>query len=65
MARFLTTWIRKRFPDLNPQMTVEYGGFDAKAWEDWQKKHINKFTKGESRLIGSTSVLEEGIDVVD
>ena len=65
MARFLTTWIRKRFSDLNPQMTVGHGGFDGMAWEGWQKNHINKFTKGESRLIGSTSVLEEGIDVVD
>ena len=65
MARFLTTWIRKRFPDLNPQMVVGHGGFDGMAWEGRQKKNIIKFAKGESRLIVSTSVLEEGIDVVE
>ena len=65
MARFLTTWIRKHFSDLNPQMVVGHGGFDGMAWKGRQKKNINKFAKGESRLIVSTSVLEEGIDVVE
>ena len=33
------------------------------AWKTQQKVSINKFAEGRSRLIVSTSVLEEGLDV--
>ena len=63
MARYLTTWIRKHLPVLNPEMVVGHGGYDGMAWEGQQKTNIKKFAEGESRLIVTTSVLEEGIDV--
>ena len=63
IARLLKRWIQKHFPDLNAQMVVGHGGYDGMAWEDQQQKCIREFAKGESRLIVTTSVLEEGIDV--
>ena len=63
MARFLTEWIQKNFPDLNAQAVVGHSGSEGMAWKTQQKASINKFAEGRSRLIVSTSVLEEGLDV--
>ena len=62
-ARFLTSYIQKHFPELNPQMVVGHSGYDGMVWEAQQQKCIKEFAGGDSRLIVSTSVLEEGIDV--
>ena len=62
-ARFLTNYIQKHFPDLNAQMVVGHSGYDGMVWEAEQQKSIKEFAGGDSRLIVSTSVLEEGIDV--
>ena len=63
IARLLKRWIQKHFSELNAQMVVGHGGYDGMAWEDQQQKYIREFAEGESRLIVTTSVLEEGIDV--
>ena len=65
IARFLTRWIQKEFPDLDAQMVVGHGGYDGMMWEgqNQQCERIQNFGKGDSRLIVTTSVLEEGIDV--
>ena len=65
IARFLTRWIQKEFPDLDAQMVVGHGGYDGMMWEgqNQQYERIQNFAKGDSRLIVTTSVLEEGIDV--
>ena len=65
IARFLTRWIQTEFPDLDAQMVVGHGGFDGMTWEGQyqQYERIQNFAKGNSRLIVTTSVLEEGIDV--
>lgn len=63
MARFLTEWIQEYFPDLNAQAVVGHSGSEGMAWKTQQKVSINKFAEGRSRLIVSTSVLEEGLDV--
>ena len=66
IARFLTRWIQKEFPDLDAQMVVGHGGYDGMMWKGQyqQDERIQNFTKGDCRLIVTTSVLEEGIDVV-
>ena len=45
MARFLTAWIQKRFPDLNPQMTVGHGDFDAKAGKAGKRNTLTSLQK--------------------
>jgi ERCC4-related helicase len=45
------------FPDLNPDLIVDKEGFSG------QQIVLERFRKNETRLIVSTSVLEEGIDV--
>ena len=62
MAKFLCEWIQKHLPDLNAQMVVGQAGYDGMAWKK-QNIRINKFAEGKSRLIVTTSVLEEGFDV--
>ena len=61
-AKFLTEWIQKHLPDLNAQMVVGKAGYDGMSWKK-QKIRIDKFAEGKSRLIVTTSVLEEGFDV--
>ena len=63
MVRFLTDWIQKHFPELNAQAVVGHSGSEGMAWKTQQKVSINKFAEGRSRLIVSTSVLEEGLDI--
>ena len=65
IARFLTRWIQKSFPDLDAQMVVGHGGYDGMMWKGQyqQYERIQNFAKGDSRLIVTTSLLEEGIDV--
>ena len=62
-ARLLTSYIQKHFPGLNAHMVVGHSGYDGMVWEAQQQKCIKEFAGGDSRLIVSTSVLEEGIDV--
>ena len=62
IAKFLTEWIRKHFPDFNAQMVVGQPGYDGMTWKE-QKIRLNDFAEGKSRLIVTTSVLEEGFDV--
>ena len=62
MAKFLCGWIQKHLPDFNAQVVVGRAGYDGMAWRE-QEIRINDFAEGKSRLIVTTSVLEEGFDV--
>ena len=62
-ARYLTSYIQKHFPCLNAKMVVGHSGYDGMAWEDEQEICIKEFARGDTQLIVTTSVLEEGIDV--
>ena len=62
-ARYLTTYIQKHFPCLNAKMVVGHSGYDGMAWEEEQENCIKEFARGDTQLIVTTSVLEEGIDV--
>ena len=50
---------------LNPAAFVGHGdgGFDGMAWKDEQEVLLQQFKSGEVKLLISTSVLEEGLDV--
>ena len=66
IAEFLTRWIKKHFVSLNAQKVVGHGGYDGMVWmgKQQQQECIKDFREGVSRLLVTTSVLEEGIDVV-
>ena len=59
----------KQIPDvtktLNPSPFVGHGqgSYDGMTWKDEQKKLLKEFRKGICKLLISTSVLEEGLDV--
>ena len=65
IADFLTEWIKKHFASLNPQKVVGHGGYNGMMWmgKMQQQECIKNFEDGVSRLLVTTSVLEEGIDV--
>ena len=65
IANFLTGWIKKRFASLNAQKVVGHGGYDGMMWmgKMQQQECVKDFRDGVSRLLVTTSVLEEGIDV--
>ena len=65
VCRKLWRNLSKEFPELNPLVVVGYGGQDGMAWEEQQTNISEEFKRGDSHLIISTSILEEGIDVVD
>ena len=50
---------------LNPAVFVGHGdgGYDGMAWKDEQEVLLQDFKSGEVKLLISTSVLEEGLDV--
>ncbi|KAG2374777.1 hypothetical protein C9374_010521 [Naegleria lovaniensis] len=48
-----------------PKRIVGQRGFDGMDWEQEQQLLIEEFKTGECKLLVSTSVLEEGIDVSD
>ena len=45
-------------------MVVGRSGYHGMAWEDEQEAGIKKFAKEDTQLVVTTSVLEEGIDLV-
>ena len=59
----------KQIPDvtktLNPSPFVGHGqgSYDGMTWKDEQEKLLKEFRKGKCKLLISTSVLEEGLDV--
>ena len=59
----------KQIPDvaktLNPSPFVGHGqgSYDGMTWKDEQEKLLKEFRKGICKLLISTSVLEEGLDV--
>ena len=61
--RFLRRWIQKAFPDLDAPMVVRHKGYDNMLWESrcYQYERTKNFSEGSSRLIVTTSVLEEEI----
>lgn len=76
IARKLDIHLKEQFKELNVEKIVGHGGYDGMVWggeeeEDEQKSGqkfgqkdiIKRFKKGHCKLLVSTSVLEEGIDV--
>uniref|UniRef100_A0A1I8HJL9 RNA-dependent RNA polymerase n=1 Tax=Macrostomum lignano TaxID=282301 RepID=A0A1I8HJL9_9PLAT len=62
-ARLLHARLSELFPNLRPQLVVGRGGADGMDWDGEQSVAIDSFNDGSSRLIVSTAVLEEGLDV--
>ena len=54
--------LSKEFPALRPETVVGHGGSDGQLHAT-QLKAVGDFRDGKSRILVSTSVLEEGIDV--
>ncbi|XP_065565353.1 uncharacterized protein LOC136030359 [Artemia franciscana] len=65
VCRKLWRHLSNEFPELNPLVVVGHSGYDGMGWEEQQKNISEEFSRGDSHLIISTSVLEEGIDVAD
>ena len=66
IARDLTQYLQshtKILDTFNPIKIVGHGGYDGMSWTNEQSLALNMFRLGESRLVVSTSVLEEGLDV--
>ena len=61
--RYFTSYTQQHFPCLNAKMVVGHSGYYGMACEDEQENYIKEFAKGDTQLIVTTSVLEEGIDV--
>ena len=63
----LTMVLKLLVPHFNPLKVVGQEGFNGMKWEgnSGQQEAIKKFVDNRCRLIVSTSVLEEGIDVKD
>eukprot|EP00794_Sanderia_malayensis_P004794 gene4794-5421_t len=62
-ADILASHLTSRFPDLNTRKMFGHGGYYGMDWEDEQQQVLKEFRDGTTRLIVSTSVLEEGLDV--
>ena len=62
-ARRLESILQKEFPEFKPNQVVGHGGWDGQQWEGDQDEIIADFHTGKCRLLVSTAVLEEGIDV--
>jgi len=65
-ARDLTIYLQSHTTissTFHPLKIVGHGGYDGMTWTDEQSAVLGMFRRGESRLVVSTSVLEEGLDV--
>ena len=62
-ARRLESVLQTEFPEFKPNQVVGHGGWDGQQWEGDQDEIIADFHSGKCRLLVSTAVLEEGIDV--
>ena len=59
----MVEFLKDTFPKFNVEKFVGHGGITGQQWKGEQDEIIRKFRGGEIRLLVSTSVLEEGIDV--
>jgi hypothetical protein len=64
-AKILTKFLSSVFPDIPSDKVIGQNGFDGMFYRgiSGQEKIINKFRSGEIKMLISTSVLEEGLDV--
>ena len=64
-ARLLMIRLTYMFPSLNCEKVVGHGGVDGMEWSNTagQEEVIRKFRSGHCKVLITTSVLEEGIDV--
>ncbi|XP_065579609.1 uncharacterized protein LOC136039639 [Artemia franciscana] len=65
ICKLIWKHVAKEFPGLNPLVLFGQNGYDGMSWKEQQQKIISKFTQGDCQMIITTSVVEEGIDVVE
>lgn len=64
-ARRLTDFLGRhdKIKELLPSMMVGHGTYEGMSWQEEQKPLLDRFKSGIVKLLVSTSVVEEGLDV--